>query len=43
MLFENGEWVKKSYKNKYEYLLKTYKEFVKIIKVYRKNITWERM
>ena len=44
ILFENGDWVQESYKKKYEqYLLRTYKEIVKIIKIYKKNTAWERM
>ena len=44
MLFENGEWVKKTYKTKYEdYLIKTYKDITKIIKVYRRKSAYERM
>lgn len=44
MLFENGEWVKESYKTKYEgYLMKTYRDIIKIIKVYKKKSAWERM
>jgi len=44
MLFKNGEWVKESYKTKYEYyLMNTYKDIIKIKKVYKKNLAWERM
>lgn len=44
MLFENGQWLNESYKKNYEeYLHRTYKEIVKIIKIYRKNTAWERM
>lgn len=43
MLYENGEWAKESYKRKYEdYLFKTYKDIVKIIKIYKKHSAWER-
>ena len=44
MLFENGEWVKKSYKMNYEAnLMETYKDIVKIVKVYKKYSAWERL
>lgn len=44
MLFENGEWVKKSYKMNYETnLMETYKEIVKFVKVYKKYSAWERL
>jgi hypothetical protein len=44
MLFENGEWVKKSYKMNYEaHLMETYKDIVKIAKVYKKYSAWERL
>ena len=37
ILFENGYWVKKSYKTNYEsYLTKTFPEIAKIIKIYKK-------
>lgn len=43
MLFENGEWVKESYQSKYEkYIMKTYKDVVKIIKIYKKYSSWEK-
>jgi hypothetical protein len=38
ILFENGKWVKESYKTNYEsYLEKTFPEIVKIIKIYKKH------
>jgi hypothetical protein len=44
MLFENGEWVKKSYKMNYEArLMETYKDIVKIVKVYKKYSAWVRL
>lgn len=44
ILFVNGEWVKESYKKKYEeHLMKTYKEIMKIHKVYKKASAWKRM
>lgn len=43
ILYQNGEWVKESYKRKYEdYLFKTYKDIVKFIKIYKKYSAWER-
>ena len=44
ILFENGEWVKESYKSKYDkYLMKTYKDIVNYVKIYKKYSAWERM
>jgi len=44
ILFENNEWIKESYKLKYEtQLVKTYKEIAKILKIYKKTSAWERM
>lgn len=44
MLFENGEWIKESYKTNYEnYLHKTYVDIHKIIKILKKNTAWKRM
>lgn len=43
ILFQNQQWTKESYKKKYEgYLMKTYKEIVKIIKVYKDTRAWKR-
>jgi hypothetical protein len=43
ILFENGKWVKESYKGKYEtYLRKTFKDIHEFLKVYKKNKAWER-
>lgn len=43
MLFENEVWIKESYKTKYEaYLFKTYKDIVKILKIYKKYSAWQR-
>lgn len=37
ILYEKNEWVKKSYKKKYEkYIAKEYKEIVNMLKVYKK-------
>lgn len=37
MLFKNEVWIKETYKKKYEnYLFKTYKDIVKLIKIYKK-------
>ena len=44
MLFENDQWIKESYKLHYEnYLMQTYKEITKIIKVYKNHSAWKRM
>ena len=44
ILFENEQWIKESYRTKYEpYLMKTYKEIIKFIKVYKKTTAWERL
>jgi hypothetical protein len=43
ILFENGEWVKKSYKMNYEaYLMKTYKDIENFVKVYKNYSAWQR-
>ena len=43
ILFQNEEWNKDSYKNKYENnLIKTYSQIGKIIKVYKKKTAWGR-
>lgn len=43
ILFENGKWVRRKYKIKYEaYLMKTFGEISEILKVYKKNIAWEK-
>lgn len=43
ILFENGKWVKETYKTRYQtYLMKTFIEIKEILKVYKKNIAWER-
>ena len=44
ILFYNNEWVKPSYKLKYEaYLMKTCREIYNIIKVYKKTSAWRRL
>lgn len=44
ILFENGKWIKKSYKTIYESNLReNFRDFVKILKVYKKHTAWERM
>jgi hypothetical protein len=43
ILYSNGEWVKEPYKAKYEpYLMKTYPEIVKILKVFKKKFSSEK-
>jgi hypothetical protein len=43
ILFENDEWVKESYKKKYEEKLKReFKEIHKFKKIYKKATAWER-
>ena len=43
MLFENSEWIKESYKKKYQdYLLKLF-DIYKFIKVYKRTSAWKRM
>jgi hypothetical protein len=42
ILFEKGNWVKESYKTKYEsYLNKTFPEIEKIISIYKKYSCWK--
>ena len=41
ILFKNDEWVKEKSIYK-EYLIKNFKEIVKLVKVYRKTSAWER-
>jgi hypothetical protein len=44
MLYENGTWLQKSYKNKYKtLLLKMFPEIIEFIKVYKKNTAYEIM
>jgi hypothetical protein len=43
ILFENDEWVKESYKKKYDVFLKReFKEIHKFKKIYKKVTAWER-
>ena len=43
MLFQNGAWVKESYKTRYEAdLIRNYKDIEKIMKIYKKKKAWER-
>lgn len=44
ILFENGEWIKESYKTKYhDYLLNLFTNIHQFIKVYKKHSAWKRM
>ena len=43
MLFENDNWIKESYKKKYEdYILKTFNQIHKLKKVYKRTSAWQR-
>lgn len=43
MLFENGEWIKESYRKKYENnLLKLFPDINKILKLYKKHTACKR-
>jgi hypothetical protein len=42
ILYDNGKWIKDSYKQKYErYLLKSFKDIDFFIKIYKSNIAYE--
>jgi hypothetical protein len=42
ILFENDEWIKKSYKKKYKYLVnREFKDIAKITKIYKNFSSWE--
>lgn len=44
ILFNNGKWLKESYKKKYENILnETCNDILQLLKVYKKNIAIERM
>lgn len=43
ILFDNNEWIKRSYKKKYnDLLVKTFSDISKILKIYKKVTAWEK-